>query len=97
MTDLMHSFQKDKLQVKIFTEEAEMGKAVADFVVQRVKLAIQSNGSISPISCVVPGKRKAQAVSSTLHGAISTDFPTTILRNHPDTTLFLDSAAASSM
>lgn len=49
------------------------------------------------ISCVVPDKRKAQAVHNTLNGEISTACPATILRTHPDTVLFLDLPAASEL
>ncbi len=47
------------------------------------------------ISCVVPDQRKATAVYNTLFNEISTACPATILRKHPDVTLFLDSFAAS--
>lgn len=38
----------------------------------------------------VPGPRKAGIVKRALTGAISTDCPATILRTHPDATLYLD-------
>lgn len=47
------------------------------------------------ISCVVPDKRKSNAVYNTLYAEISTKCPATILRTHPNTSLFLDHAAAS--
>ena len=47
------------------------------------------------ISCVVPDARKAQAVHDTLYHDIDTDCPATILRTHPDTRLFLDTASAA--
>jgi glucosamine-6-phosphate deaminase len=47
------------------------------------------------ISCVVPDKRKADAVFKALNGPISTDCPASALRNHPDATLFLDAQSAS--
>lgn len=42
------------------------------------------------ISCVVPEARKAQAVKNSLYNEIGTDCPASILRRHPDATLFLD-------
>ncbi len=59
-----------------------------------VSLTIPAIMSCKTISCVVPGERKAEAVYNTLNAEISTACPATILRNHPDTTLFLDSASA---
>lgn len=42
------------------------------------------------IICNVPGVRKIEAVQNTLISPISTTCPATILRTHPDATLFLD-------
>lgn len=47
------------------------------------------------ILCVVPEARKAQAVKACLEGEVSPMAPASILRTHPDTTLFLDRAAAA--
>ncbi len=47
------------------------------------------------ISCVVPDARKSNAIYNTLYAEISTKCPATILRTHPNTSLFLDDAAAS--
>ena len=49
------------------------------------------------ISCVVPDERKAEAVYNTLNAPVSTDCPATILRNHLETVLWLDEAAASKL
>lgn len=40
--------------------------------------------------CVVPGKTKHQAVSAVLNGPITTACPASILRQHPDCTLYVD-------
>jgi glucosamine-6-phosphate deaminase len=40
--------------------------------------------------CMVPGKNKKEAVHKTLYGEITTECPASILRNHPDCTLYLD-------
>jgi glucosamine-6-phosphate deaminase len=44
----------------------------------------------SHLFCVVPGVSKRKAVDRTLNGPISTECPSTILRKHPDCTLFVD-------
>lgn len=49
------------------------------------------------ISCVVPDARKAKAVRDTLRGPISTACPASVLRRHPDCTLWLDEPAAGMM
>jgi glucosamine-6-phosphate deaminase len=45
----------------------------------------------------VPGKRKAKIMRRTLEGPISTDCPASILRTHPDTTIYLDPDSASEL
>jgi glucosamine-6-phosphate deaminase len=40
--------------------------------------------------CVVPGALKRAAVERALHGPVTTDCPASILRQHPDCTLYLD-------
>jgi glucosamine-6-phosphate deaminase len=45
----------------------------------------------------VPGGRKAQSVRRTLGEPISTACPATILRTHPDVTLYLDRDSASEL
>ncbi|HWL17086.1 MAG TPA: glucosamine-6-phosphate deaminase [Opitutus sp.] len=47
------------------------------------------------LSVHVPGPRKAAAVRGTLHDAITTACPATLLRLHPAATLYLDTASAA--
>ncbi len=47
------------------------------------------------LSVVVPGPRKAAAVRATLLDPVSTACPATLLRSHPQATLFIDQAAAA--
>lgn len=47
------------------------------------------------LSLHVPGPRKAAAVQATLEHRVSTACPASILRLHPDATLYIDTAAAS--
>ena len=49
------------------------------------------------LSIHVPGPRKANAVKATIEDAVSTACPATILRLHPDATLYVDIAAAKSL
>jgi len=45
----------------------------------------------------VPGPRKAAAVRATLRDPRSTACPATLLRDHPDATLYVDEAAAAEL
>jgi glucosamine-6-phosphate deaminase len=47
------------------------------------------------ISLAVPGPHKAAAVAATLDGPLTTACPASVLRDHPDATLFIDQDAAS--
>lgn len=47
--------------------------------------------------CIVPAKTKADAVKRTLNGSISEECPATILRNHKNATLYLDSDSSSKL
>jgi glucosamine-6-phosphate deaminase len=47
------------------------------------------------IICSVPDSRKAGAVKNTLEGPLTNLVPASVLRNHPNATLFLDPPAAS--
>ena len=49
------------------------------------------------LSIHVPGPRKAAAVAATIESPVSTQCPATILRLHPDATLYIDRAAAGSL
>jgi glucosamine-6-phosphate deaminase len=62
---------------------------------QALTLTIPAIMACKAISCVVPDARKAEAVYNTLYKEISTDFPASILRKHPNTRLFLDQDSAS--
>lgn len=66
-----------------------------DVPTHALSLTIPAIMNCKTISCVVPDERKAKAVYNTLNLEISTACPATILRNHPDTVLFLDKTSAS--
>lgn len=52
---------------------------------------------IPKLIVTVPGSRKAQAVRRTLEEPIAADCPSTLLRKHPDVTLYLDVDSASEL
>jgi glucosamine-6-phosphate deaminase len=61
-----------------------------DVPTHALSLTVPAIMRANTISCVVPDKRKAMAVHNTIHADISEKCPATILRTHPDCTLFLD-------
>lgn len=61
---------------------------------QAITLTCPTLRSGRTLVCVVPGPRKAAAVRAMLCGPIATACPASVLRRHPDATLYLDAAAA---
>ena len=71
--------------------------ALADVPTKALSLSIPAILSARTISCVVPDRRKAEAVRCALEGPISPDCPASALRQHPDCHLFLDLDSASAL
>jgi len=47
--------------------------------------------------CIVPGPAKRAAVQAAVEGPLTTACPASVLRRHPDATLFLDTASAAGL
>jgi glucosamine-6-phosphate deaminase len=58
-----------------------------------ITLTIPSLTRASRIFCIIPAQSKATAVKNTVFGVLSEKCPATILRRHPDATLYLDADA----
>lgn len=68
-------------------------EAIAKVPTHAITLTIPALMQGQFLYCIVPGERKAKAVHRTLHGAISTDCPASILRKHTDAVLYVDQLA----
>jgi glucosamine-6-phosphate deaminase len=64
---------------------------------QALTLTIPTLLKVPKLIVSVPGPRKAQSVRRALRDPISTACPATILRTHPDVTLYLDEESASEL
>ncbi len=62
-----------------------------------ITLTIPALMRVPKLIASVPGSRKAEIVRRTLEEPISTACPATILRNHPDATIYLDRESASQL
>jgi glucosamine-6-phosphate deaminase len=60
-----------------------------------ISMSIRQILSAREIIAVVPDRRKAQAVKACLEGEISPLAPASILREHPNTTIYLDKDSAA--
>lgn len=72
-------------------------KSIEDVPKEAISLTIPAVMSSKTISCLCPNERKAQAVYDTFSAPITEDSPSTILRTHPETFLFLDQESASKL
>lgn len=61
---------------------------------QALTLTIPALVRAPHLFCMVPGRHKAQAIYHTLVEAVSEKYPSTCLRLHPGTTLFIDQDSA---
>jgi glucosamine-6-phosphate deaminase len=62
---------------------------------QAISMSVRQILQAREIICAVSDARKARAVAACLEGEISRLVPASILRTHPNTTLFLDRSAAA--
>jgi glucosamine-6-phosphate deaminase len=60
-----------------------------------VTVSISAIQRVPELFIMVPGRRKAEAIQATLEGPISEDCPASILRTHPNASLFIDRDSAS--
>lgn len=62
---------------------------------QAITVTIPPIVAAKAVVCVVPGAKKAQAVYHTLYGPVQPECPASVLRQHPNATLFLDRDSAN--
>jgi glucosamine-6-phosphate deaminase len=97
---------KDPDAMKVVTLDAECReqqlaegwfKSLEEVPERALTLTISTLLKIPKLIVSVPGPRKAQSVRRTLEEPISTACPATILRTHPDVTLYLDRDSAAQL
>jgi glucosamine-6-phosphate deaminase len=69
--------------------------AMVDVPARAISMSVRQILKADEIIAVVPDARKAQAVKSCIEGEISPMAPASILRTHPNTTIYLDVESAS--
>jgi glucosamine-6-phosphate deaminase len=68
---------------------------IADVPETAISMSIRQILSANAIVCVVPDRRKAEAVRACLEGQVTPNAPASILRTHRDVTVYLDRESAS--
>jgi glucosamine-6-phosphate deaminase len=69
--------------------------ALADVPRQAISMSVKQILKAKEIICIVPDARKAEAVRACFEGEISPMAPASILRTHPNTTVYLDTYSAA--
>jgi glucosamine-6-phosphate deaminase len=69
--------------------------SVAEVPTQAISMSVRQIMSAREIIVVVPDERKAQAVKNSLEGEIMPMVPASILRKHPNVTIYLDKDSAA--
>lgn len=67
---------------------------LAEVPTQAITLTVPALFKADQVFCVVPGHRKSRAVLHTLQESISPAYPSTVLRRHPNATLYVDMDSA---
>jgi len=62
---------------------------------QAVSMSVQQVMKADTLICSVPDERKAEAVKGTLEGPVTPDLPASILQNHSNCHLYLDTHSAA--
>ena len=64
---------------------------------QAFSMTVPQIMSARAIVCTVPDSRKADAVAGAVDGPLTNMCPASVLRRHPDCTMFLDPPAAAKL
>jgi glucosamine-6-phosphate deaminase len=96
-------FQTEEPYIVVNLDEAcrqqQVGEAwfanISQVPTQALSMSIRQVLKAKEIIAVVPDQRKAQAIKACFEGEISPKAPASILRTHPDATIYLDIHSAS--
>jgi glucosamine-6-phosphate deaminase len=69
-------------------------KSLAEVPGRAISMSIRQIMKSAAIVCTVPDARKAAAVQAAIEGPVTPDVPASILQQHADATLYLDSASS---
>lgn len=96
-------FETDAAYIVVELDEAccrqQMGegwfKSVDDVPRRAISMTVRQILKSKQILCIVPDARKANAVATCLQGDITPYAPASVLRTHPNTTIYLDKDSAA--
>ncbi len=94
--ETMESYKVVELQDACKKQQMAEGwfSSIEEVPLRAISMSVQQILKSRYIICSVPGARKAIAVKNTLEKPISNLYPASILRKHPNCTVYLDEEAA---
>jgi len=69
--------------------------SLAEVPTRALSMSVKQLLRSDELICIVPQSRKAKAVQAALEGPITPMVPSSILRTHPNVTLYLDAESSS--
>jgi glucosamine-6-phosphate deaminase len=102
-TFLLHRFRERRVRPlsHLIVRQQQMAEGWFPGVEQvpehAITLTIPALFRVPKLIVSVPGRRKAKIVRRTFEEPISTECPATILRTHPDATIYLDLESANEL
>ena len=80
-----------ELTEQTITDNARFFASIEDVPTKACTMGLQSIMNAKKIVLIALGKNKVEAVRKLIHGEIDINWPCTILKNHPDVTIYVDS------
>lgn len=87
----MVNFKIDKVKIKIFDDERELGKTLALNTTEMIKHLLNKKSQIRMVFAAAPSQNEFQDELIKIDGIeISTECPASIVRRHKHATMYLD-------
>ena len=80
-----------ELTEQTISDNARFFEKIEDVPTKACTMGLKSIMNAKKILLIATGKSKAEAVNQLINGEVSEDWPCTILKNHPDVTIYVDS------
>lgn len=80
-----------ELTEQTISDNARFFESIEDVPTKACTMGLKSIMNAKKIVLIATGKSKVEAVRKLIHGEIDINWPCTILKNHPDVTIYVDS------
>lgn len=80
-----------ELTEQTISDNARFFESIEDVPTKACTMGLKSIMNAKEIVLIALGKNKVEAVRKLIHGEVDIEWPCTILKNHPDVTIYVDS------